>query len=159
MKPYLHGPPGFEVIMWNVGATVGRRGANSSPADVAYIQWYYKEAAAFHLTPPERRKIYREVKVTGHCTGRDDDPLVRAILANQEAMNHPRVDGLVSVAQGNGKIGTKAYFVLRLGARFATMHERQWPRLDHVAGCPASVAVMVKAAMPKIEIDPEDRAP
>ena len=39
------------------------------------------------------------------------------------------MDGRVSVATGNGKLGGSAFFVLRLGARIANMYPELWPRL------------------------------
>ena len=116
--------------------------------DVSYIQWYYTLAANQALTPEDRKAIYRKVKVTGTCRGTDDDPLVAAIFAHQRALNHPQVDGRISVAQGSGKVGANAFFILRLGCRLAHMHANVWPRLDLIPTCPSVVAQAVRQAIP-----------
>lgn len=149
MKPYIHG--GI-CILWTIDASVGKRAANSVPADVAYIQWYYQLASTFRETPPERQAIYRKVQVTGHCTGQDSDPLVQAIIAHQQGLNHPVVDGKVSVLSGSAGdqrlIGGNAFMVLRIGARIAYMFPDLWPRLDKMPGCPKVVADVVKISVP-----------
>ena len=150
MKPYLHSAGTTFHILWNVDCAVGKGGQNSIIADVAYIQWYYTLAASNPRTPPDRQAVYRKVSVTGRCSGTDADPLVAAIKAHQQALSHPQVDGRISVASGSGKIGASAFFVLRLGARFADMFPGQWPRLDLIPGCPASVVSEVRATIPKV---------
>lgn len=144
MKPYVYGPK----FMWNLDASVGKMAANSDPADVAFIQWYYTLAVNFHLTNPENKGIYKYVKVTGSCSGRDNDPLVAAIIAQQRSMNHPTVDGKVSVVTGTGKLGAYAYFLLRLEARFAIMYPNAWPRLDLIPNCPPNIMAVSKLSVP-----------
>ena len=146
MKPYVFGPK----FMWNLDCSVGKAGANSITSDVSFIQWYYVLASEFHLTTPESKAIYRTVKITGQCNGRDNDPLVQAIIAQQRLMNHPHVDGKVSVVSGTGKLGESAFFLLRLEARLAIMHPRAWPRLDLIPKCPSSVAQASLAAVPEM---------
>lgn len=150
MKAYLHADGGHFDFQWNVDCSVGKGGQNNLRADVLYIQWYYRLAAEQAETPPDRKALYREVKLTGTCTGRDDDPLVRAITTHQRSINHPQVDGRVSVATGSGKVGATAFFVLRLGARIANMYPEQWPRLDKIPGCPPEVAEAARQAVPKL---------
>jgi hypothetical protein len=146
MKPFVYGPK----FMWNLDCSVGKAGANSIPCDVSFIQWYYALASDFHLTDPERKEIYRKVRITGACSGRDDDPLVQAIIAQQRIMNHPQVDGKVSVVSGSGKMGEIAFFLLRLEARMAIMYPKVWPRLDLIPKCPASVAECSRGAVPEM---------
>ena len=150
MKPYLHDNYAF---MWNLDASVGKGGQNSVMSDVCYLQWYYTLAANFADTPPDRKAIYKSVTITGACSGRDDDPLVKAIFAQQRALNHPVVDGKASVlpgVAGSVRLGHNAFFIIRLGARLATKFQQQWPRLDLMPGCPASVAQDVLRSVPKI---------
>lgn len=146
MKPYIYGPK----FMWNIDCSVGKGGQNSNATDVAFIQWYYVLAANFHLTTPENKAIYQKVKVTGSCSGRDGDPLVAAILAHQRGMNHPYADGKVSVVTGTGRIGDKAFFLIRLEARFAVMFPNAWPRLDLIPGCPGGVSKAALDAVPNL---------
>jgi len=148
MKAYVHPDGDHMDFLWNVDCSVGKGGQNNNAADVSYIQWYYALAGANPATPPERRAVYGAVKITGKCDGTANDPLVKAITLHQQTLKHPTVDGKISVAKGGGKIGTTAFFVLRLGARFAKMYPRQWPRLDLIPGCPGPVLAASKAAIP-----------
>jgi hypothetical protein len=147
----LHPAGSSHHFQWNLDCSVGKGGANNLVADVSYIQWYYTLAANQPLTPDDRKALYRKVQVTGVCLGTDDDPLVACILAHQQALQHPVVDGRVSVAHGSGKIGHTAFFVFRLGARLANMFPNAWPRLDLMPYCPDVVAQAVREAIPTIK--------
>jgi hypothetical protein len=147
MHPLVYGPK----FMWNLDCSVGKAGQNSNPTDVSFIQWYYTLAANFHLTTPECKQVYRNVRITGGCQGHDGDPLVLAIMAQQRSMGHPTVDGKVSVVTGQGKVGSVAFFLLRLEARLAVMYHNCWPRLDLIPGCPAPVAAASKEAIPNLQ--------
>lgn len=152
MKPYIHSWASGtgNSILWNIGSSVGKGAANNSPCDIFYLQWYYTLSAQAGITPEERKVIYRKVQMTGHCRGTDNDPLVAAISAQQEAMAHPRIDGRINVAHGAGKIDGKAFHILRLGARLATLYPNLWPRLDLMPGCPALVAQAVRDVIPNM---------
>ena len=146
MQPYVYGPK----FMWNLDCSVGKGGSNTIATDVSFIQWYYTHAAGFHLTDPANKEIYRKVKITGACTGTDSDPLVAAIMAQQRSMNHPYADGKVSVVTGTGKVSDKAFFLLRLEARFAVMFPNAWPRLDLIPNCPSGVRQAALSAVPQL---------
>jgi hypothetical protein len=136
--------------MWNLSAAVGKGAPNSNPADVSFIQWYYTLAANFHLTDQANKDVYRRVRVTGSCNGGDSDPLVASIIQQQRSMHHPTVDGKVSVVSGSGHLGDRAFFLLRLEARFAVMFPNAWPRLDLIPGCPNAVRTAAIAAIPQL---------
>ena len=144
MKPYIYGPK----FMWNLDCSVGKGAGNNIISDVSFIQWYYTLAAGFHLTEETNKAIYRKVQVTGMCSGKDSDPLVAAIIAQQRSMNHPQIDGRASVVTGTGKVGANAFFLLRLEARLAVMYPNAWPRLDLMPNCPPSVAAVSKGVVP-----------
>lgn len=146
MQPYVY----CSKFMWNLDCSVGKGGANCMVSDVSFIQWYYTHAAGFHLTEPGNKEIYRKVKITGACSGADNDPLVAAIMAQQRSMNHPYIDGKASVVKGTGKLGANAFFLLRFEARFAIMHPNVWPRLDLIPGCPSSIQQVSRAAIPNL---------
>lgn len=139
-------------FQWNLECSVGLGGQNHLNCDVSYIQWYYKLAAINPKTPSDLRAICSKVAITGQCSGRADDPLVQAITAHQKALSHPNIDGKISVAKGDGKVGGKAYFILRLGARLSDMFPKAWPRLDQIPGCPLLVTQAVAAAVPIISV-------
>src|SRR6185295_272120 len=125
MTAYVH----TDDFTWNINASVGKLGRNSDIADVSYVQWYYTLDAESPLTDADRRAIYQKVRVTGTCTGKDDDPLVQAILSHQKGLKHPIIDGRIDPAPGhagNVKVGDKTLFVFRLGARLAHMFPQYW---------------------------------
>ncbi|MCV0394413.1 MAG: hypothetical protein K5872_15760 [Rhizobiaceae bacterium] len=150
MTPYVYGPPGYAKFMWNLDSSVGKGGANNNATDISFVQWYYTLSRDFHLTTPAAKAIYKNVAITGKCTGQDSDPLVQAILSQQRETRHPTVDGKISVAKGTGKVGDSAYFILRMGARMAVMYPQAWPRLDQIPHCPGAVAAASKAAIPQM---------
>jgi hypothetical protein len=150
MTPILHRAGTRMHFQWNVDCSVGKGGANSLVADVSYIQWSYTLAAENDLTSPDRKAVYKNVRVTGKCLGTDADPLVAAIQAHQRALSHGQLDGRVSVATGSGMLGNQAFFVLRIGARLADMYPGVWPRLDLIPKCPVQVAQEARAAIPSI---------
>ena len=150
MKPHLLPAGNGYHIQWNLDKSVGKGASNSSREDVTYIQWYYTLAAESPLIDRARAAIYAQVRITGTCTGRDDDPLVKAIIAHQTFLRHPVIDGRVSVAHGNGKVGSNAFFVFRLGARLADMYPNEWPRLDKIKKCPDGVKKAVARCIPRI---------
>jgi len=146
MQPYVYGPK----FMWNLDCSVGKGGQNSIASDVSFIQWYYTLASTFHLTEPANQEIYKHVRITGACNGTATDPLVAAIMAQQRSMNHPTIDGKVSLVTGSGKVGAVAFFLLRLEARFAIMYPNAWPRLDLIPNCPSSIREVSRAAVPNL---------
>jgi hypothetical protein len=151
MKPWLYhlGPKAH--IHWNLECSVGKGGQNSLACDVSYIQWYYSLAASHPNTPLERKVVYGKVAVNGICTGTASDPLVQAILVHQAALKHKTMDGKISVATGDGRVGGTPFFILRLNSRLAHMHPNLWPRLDLIPGCPALVADAVRACIPIVQ--------
>jgi hypothetical protein len=150
MKPWLHHAGPKAHFHWNLECSVGKGGQNGLACEVSYIQWYYTLAARHPNTPLERKAVYSKVAITGVCLGTEADPLVQAILIHQKALQHPIVDGKISVAHGDGRIGANAFFILRLNARLSDMYPNAWPRLDHIPNCPALVADAVRAAVPRV---------
>lgn len=152
MRPYLQALGRELHFMWNLDCSVGKGGQNTLIPDVSFIQWYYTLSAIHPNVPQERKEVYGKVKVTGSCNGTSDDPLVKAILAHQAVLKHPSVDGKISVATGNGKLGEKAFFILRLGARLSDMYPEAWPRLDLIPKCPPPVVEVVRACIPRVSV-------
>jgi hypothetical protein len=150
MKPWLHHAGPKAHFHWNLECSVGKGGQNSLACEVSYIQWYYSLAARHPNTPPERKAVYAMVPVNGICTGSPTDPLVQAILIHQTALQHPTIDGKISVVTGDGRIGGHAFFILRLNARLSDMYPNVWPRLDLIPNCPALVADAVRACVPRV---------
>ena len=147
MKPYIYGPK----FMWNLDCSVGKGGANSNSADVSFLQWYYTHAANFHLTTPENKAIYRHVTVTGICNGKDSDPLVAAIIAQQKSLSHPTIDGKASVVTGPGKSAPahSSSFALRPDSRSCSRTRGQgW---ISTPGCPGTVQIVSKGTVPRLE--------
>jgi hypothetical protein len=134
--------------MWINECTVGKNAENTLPADVSFLQWYFVLASTFPETSSEHKDVYRNVSISGQCTGMDSDPLVQAILIQQRDFKHPVIDGKASVVHGSGIIDHKAFFILRLAARFAVMFSDRWPRLDLIRDCPPMLASISRSAIP-----------
>lgn len=155
MRPFLLLNPKSPTphIHWNLDCSVGKGCQNSLPCEVSYLQWYYRLAAAHPNTPLERKMVYAKVMVNGICTGAPGDPLVQAIVLHQTSLKHKTMDGKISVAKGDGRVGGSLYFILRLNARLAHMFPNAWPRLDLIQGCPPLVAETARATVPYL-VDP-----
>ncbi len=148
MRPYIHNYGAFHKMIWITDCSVGRQGENSLPADVSYLQWYYTLAANYAETSAAHKAIYRSVAITGTCSGLDSDPLVQAILVQQRDFGHPVVDGKASVVHGTGFVDHKAFFVIRMAARFASMQPQYWPRLDLIPNCPPLIGQISRQSIP-----------
>lgn len=139
---------------WNIDQSVGRNASNSDSVDISLVQWSFVLATSHdHGIPADGLQLYRAVQVTGFCNGRDDDPLVRAILAMQKNVHarHPAstIDGHISVAYGDGRYapGT-AFLILDICYAFAHWFPNAYPRLDLVPGCPSAIIRSVRGAIP-----------
>lgn len=141
-------------FLWNIDQSVGKNASNGNSADISLVQWYFVQLATRPAgVNPAHLSIYRAVRVTGSCSGRDDDPLVVAILTWQNSEHadraHSTVDGHVSVAQGTGFYAAAAPFmILMLSDELAHWFPNVYPRLDLIPGCPSAIANAVRAAIP-----------
>ncbi|MEO8779072.1 MAG: hypothetical protein ABI389_10440, partial [Rhodanobacter sp.] len=99
MRPVIIG----DKFYWNLSQSVGKNASNSNPEDISFVQWVLSQLG--HDGDPATDAIYRAVRINGFCSGRDDDPLVIAIIDQQlkQQLTHPHilVDGHVSVAEGH----------------------------------------------------------
>jgi hypothetical protein len=149
MLPYIYNKGHFHKFMWINECSVGKAAENSIPADVSFLQWYFVLASTYPETSSEHKAVYRNVSISGQCTGTDSDPLVQSILIQQTDFQHPVIDGKASVVHGSGVIDHKAFFILRLAARFAVMFSDRWPRLDLIRDCPPALATLSRNAIPQ----------
>ena len=141
-------------FFWNLDQSVGKSASNGDPTDVSLAQWFYTQLAAHPAgVPPDHMPIYRAVQVSGGCTGRDDDPLVAAILTTQKVSNAGKptytVDGHISVVHGGVFYApTTPFLILQMSTTLAGWHPNVYPRLDLIPGCPPNVANAVRKAIP-----------
>ena len=120
------------IFFWNVDAPVGRNGVNKWD-DVLFVSWCIYKFARWPQTPPDLRQVFDKTGLSEHCTGRDDDPLVKAIYAIQEHFRRRPVDGRVSPAKGvtyTHHHDQHAYLVFRLNTVLREMHPDKYPRID-----------------------------
>lgn len=96
MRPYIHSRGSIHKLLWVTDCSVGKHAQNSVPEDVSFFQWYYGLAADYFETSPQHKSIYKNVSVTGKCTGLDSDPLVQAILAQQRDLWSGPAAGLLA---------------------------------------------------------------
>jgi len=141
-------------FFWNLHQSVGKNASNSNPTDVGFVQWSFVQATTHPGgMDPADLHVYGAVRVTGACSGRDDDPLVAAILALQRNARRRKpamlVDGHVSVAHDSITYAPHAAFlILDLCTAFAGWYPNAYPRLDLMPGCPADVAAAVRNTIP-----------
>ncbi|MBV9907883.1 MAG: hypothetical protein JOY52_10005 [Hyphomicrobiales bacterium] len=136
---------GGRLFYWNLGGTVGLRGANRFD-DVMFVQWcLYKAAKWDGLDRVARvtgagvkgqsiKEAFAKTNVNGSCTGLKDDNLVEKIIFLQSLISADmdgRVDPILGSVRHSTSIGGKeVYLILRLNQILKEVHPREYPRLD-----------------------------
>lgn len=135
-------------FIWNLTANVGI-GSPNRREDVQLVQFGYFAAANNAKNPPrpDLKAIYAAVKPGGDFTGREDDPLIRAIRAHQKVRGGPQ-DGHVSVMTGGGIYasgdGPHTFIIVALNNNLVDLVPDGFPRLDQHAACPPDVRDAVR---------------
>jgi hypothetical protein len=135
-------------FIWNLTANVGPAQPNKLE-DVHFVQLSYYAMANNAKNPPrpELRAIYAAVKPGAAFTGREDDPLIRAIRAHQKARGGMQ-DGRISVMRGNFyhmSDGPHTFMVTALNNNLVDMMPDDYPRLDKHPICPQAVRDAVRS--------------
>jgi hypothetical protein len=147
VQPILINGPGKTYFYWNIDANVGARSPNRED-DVQLVQMgFLGVAKSPHPYPPDVRSAAAAVTLGSACTGRDDDPLVRAIRAYQKLQGGVQ-DGHVSrVATATGSYaGGQSYNLIGLVNQIYHLIPNDFPRLDKYPGCPPALQVSVAAS-------------
>lgn len=131
---------------WNVDAKVGF-GSPNRQEDVELVQFGYTFLAKSPLATPELKAAIAAVRLGSACTGRDDDPLVRAIRLH-EKVRGTSTDGYVSVMPGSTFNYTyqghaKSYLIATLVINIAQATPMVYPRIDLAPGCPSTLKTAV----------------
>lgn len=134
-------------LIWNLTANVGI-GQPNQREDVQLVQFGYFAMANNTKNPPkpDLKAIYAAVRPGSEFTGREEDPLMRAIRAHQRSRGGAQ-DGRVSVMRGlsyQGADGPHSFIVLVMNNNFADLMPDDFPRLDKHLGCPQSVREAVR---------------
>lgn len=134
---------------WNIDGDVGLGSANKTD-DVQLVQLGYSVLAQSVRQPADLRAVCAQVKPGAVCTGREDDPLVKAIRAHQATFVGTR-DGRVSVVKTSNALyvdagGPHAYLLLRLLNNVFDAQPGDFPRIDKLPACPAALRAVVVAS-------------
>src|SRR5262245_39631378 len=135
---------GEHKFFWNTDANVGVASPNRKD-DVHLIQFGYFIMSTAQVTSPDLKPIFAAVKLGVPCTGREDDPLVKAIRAHQKIRRGPQdghVSKLPSDAAGFGSGLT--FMLVAIMNNIFDVTANDFPRIDRHPQCPASVKVAVQ---------------
>lgn len=132
---------------WNIDANVGVNCPNLRD-DVDLVQLGYKALAAFGNCPPSLKALVANITVGGAYSGKEDDPLTKAIREDQKLRGGAQ-DGRVSVIKGSGVYysSSNAYILATLDSHLCINNPTVYPRLDQIKGCPPALAARVLASM------------
>jgi hypothetical protein len=142
--------PGQCQVFFNISNNVGIACPNDR-IDVELVQLGYYCAALnpANTAPPNVKAIWKLVKPGAPYTGSPDDPLSKAIEA-QERSKGIRVDGHVSrmrdgqLRYANGPRGSEPFLLSALCNNISDILTDVYPRIDLDKRCPGNLAVHVK---------------
>lgn len=129
---------------WNIDGRVGAKSPNLID-DVQLVQFgNYCMLKNTKGSSADERETFSRIPIGRMCTGRDDDPLVRAIKAHQASRGGTQ-DGFISVLQptrvtyesGGKKLGVMLNALLN--AMFDEIGGDKWPRIHDHDKCPAEL--------------------
>jgi hypothetical protein len=126
-------------FFWNLSANVGVRSANQRD-DVQLVQFGYFAFAnnSKFPPPPALKDIFGAVKPGAEYSGKEDDPLTRAIRAHEKARGGPQ-DGHVSAMKSLSYDGIHSYILVALNNNLVDLLPDDFPRLDRHNACPSRV--------------------
>ena len=137
--PVIVGSGADRRIAWNVSANVGVSSPNNT-LDVQLVQLGYfcaKDRSNFY--DAATRSIFAQVFPGASYSGQENDPLTRAIRAQEKARGGPQ-DGHVSVMSNlttqSYDGGTHGYLIVRLSNLIMFAMRRDFPRIDKHPMCP-----------------------
>ena len=133
---------------WNIDGNVGV-GSPNRPDDVQLVQFGYSFMAKATGTPAALKAALSQVVVGNACSGREDDPLVRAIRAH-EAAHGGKQDGRVSVITVNSGVyhdsgSQHSFLLLSIVNNLFDAMPNDFPRIDKHPACPGVLRAAVVA--------------
>lgn len=148
VSPLVAKTPEGPKYMWTIDANVGLASRNK-PDDVQLVQFAYVMALGNAQRPKSlaEKETYAKVVPGAPCTGRADDPLVRAIVAHQQARGGTQ-DGHVSPFSAStvmyvGASGKHSHMLWSLNLNIMGMMPYDFPRLDKHPLCPPGLKSVV----------------
>lgn len=148
VSPILITKPTGKRFYWNVDANVGV-GSPNNDEDVQLVQFGYFLMA--RSSSPEiqatDKAVYILVRPGDKCTGREDDPLVRAIR-HQQSRRGGIQDGHVSVITTSSGVypygaDSKSFMLISIVNNVFDATPNDFPRIDKHPRCPP----LLKAAV------------
>jgi hypothetical protein len=143
--PILVKSPTRTRFYWNIDSDVGLKSPNKNE-DVLLVQFGYSLMAKTEKDPAFKAAL-AAVKVGAPCTGKEDDPLVKAIRAH-ELVHGGAKDGRVSVIPANTGVytdstGKHVYLLIPIVNNMYDAQPNDFPRIDKHPTCPAQLKVVI----------------
>ena len=153
VQPCLLNYAGGKQFSWNLDGKVGLSSPNK-PDDVLLVQFCMTELVKGGFGNNDLKSAVAAVRMGAPCSGRADDPLVKAIKALQ-AMAGGTQDCCISPlnpnspAYGRGA-GSHIYMLNVLLDALWKRIPRDWPGIDKIPGCPPGLLAVVKPALNRV---------
>ena len=152
VRPIVVEDTGGPAFFWNLDANVGLNSPNRLD-DVQLVQFGFKcmlktpQGVLTSPLTPDEVATFSAVRVGPPCTGREDDPLVRAIRAH-EKFTGGQQDGRVTVKPPNANFygGTHRFIIIGLVVAIRDLTGDTFPRFDRHPDC-QSGAALVKSVL------------
>ena len=150
VSPILLTSPKGQKFFWNIDANVGAISPNRTE-DVQLVQLGYSIMANSATLSADLKAIFAKVQVGVQCTGKDDDPLVKAIRAHQAGRGGTQ-DGHVSVIKTtNGTYfdssGGHTFMLTAIINNIFDAMPADFPRIDKHPSCPPALKAAVVASL------------
>jgi hypothetical protein len=136
-------------FFWNIDANVGAASPNKTE-DVQLVQLGYSILSTAVNQSASLKAISAKVQVGATCTGRDDDPLVKAIRAHQAERGGTQ-DGHVSTIKTQNGVyfdssGGHTFMLTALINIIFDAQPADFPRIDKLPACPPALKAVVVAS-------------
>ena len=132
-------------VFFNVDGVVGANPAKNMREDVLLVQF------AFNVLAKNPRGAPADVVAAARAVtvdGKVGPKTINAITTYQEALVRDKlsrvVDGRVSPAIGGTSYGNATWLIVQLNGTIQKRFLNNWPRIDHIPGCPSDLVNMVK---------------
>src|SRR5262245_18452306 len=135
---------GEHKFFWNLDENVGVASPNR-PDDVHLVQFGYFIMSTSEFTQPDLKPTSANVKLGVPCTGREDDPLVQAIRADQKSRRGPQDDHVSKLrSDAPGFAPGRSFMLVAIMNNIFDATANDYPRIDLHLQCPPIVKTAVQ---------------
>lgn len=130
----------FIPVFYNVDASVGRNGANSSFDDIMLVQFFLRLVGR-GTNPGSKLASLAGVPVTGSI-----NPQTITGIETLQAASRVPTDGRVSVANGY-RHGAGFFTIVTLNFNVKERFKAQWPNVEEMPDCPRHLNLACRHAL------------